>query len=246
MPVFNEAQGIRSFLTELFDVFQNEEIKIHVTDDFSTDGTKRLLQELGIEFGSKLSHSVNAKNLGHGPSTLAGINHVIDNYNFNFLITVDGDGNFHGEDIYNAFKIARETGCEILEGVRTFRNSPIFRLITTKCCQKLVKQISNVEPKDANTPLRIYKSEVIRVINKTTPRNLLTPNIFISALSRLSNFEIIEFKISVIESRSMEKLGTTWKQKISWLPSTRFIHFCYSAVSQWRNQCTSILKQIRK
>ena len=106
----------------------------------------------------------------------------------------------------------------------------------------LVKQISNVQPKDANTPLRIYKSEIVQEIVKRTPHNLLTPNIFISALSRISNLEIIELQIPVIESRSLEKRGTTWKQRVSWLPSKRFLHFCFSAVSQWRNECTKMLK----
>jgi len=244
MPVYNEANGLRSFVDDLFSSFIHYDLRIHITDDGSRDGTKQLLKELCQEYGSRLTFSINQKNLGHGPSVLSGVSSVLKFGSFDFLITVDGDGCFLGADIVSALEKAIHSNCDILEGIRNSRSSPIFRKLTTKFCQILVNRASDIKPKDANTPLRIYRSEIIEYILSKTAKNLLIPNLYISALSRLARFNINEFEIPVIESRSLDKNGSTWKQRFTWLPSKKFFIFCYRAYRQWVNECSEELARI--
>jgi len=246
MPVYNESQGLKDFLTEIFDAFEDIPIRIHVVDDCSTDGTGALLVRLQADFGNHFSFSINEKNLGHGPSTLKGIATALQNFSFDYLMTVDGDGNFIGADLFQAYKLATDNNCEILEGVRILRRSPIFRRATTKGCQILIKRTAHLQPQDANTPLRVYRNEVISRISAITPPHLLTPNLFISAYSRISGLDIIQLDVPIIESRSLDKSGTTWKQKITWFPSKRFLKFCYLAIVQWNNDCLKILQTLSR
>ena len=245
MPVFNEAHGLKLFLEELFASFYEFDLYINIVDDHSVDDTTELLGEMVKFHGSKLTFSVNEKNIGHGPGTLLGISKVLASNNFDYLITLDGDGGFTTENIVSAFKLAIARQCEILEGVRVSRLSPIFRKISTKICQLLVQRASGVKTYDANTPLRIYRREVIAKIMQDIPKQLLIPNVFISAYARLVGFDILEYNIPVIESRSLDKNGTTWKQQYRFLPSKRFIRFCYRAFIQWFGECTILLSKLK-
>jgi len=245
MPVFNEAHGLKLFLDELFESFCEFNVHINIIDDHSVDGTRELLGEMVKFHGSKLTFSVNEKNIGHGPGTLLGISNVLASNTFEYLITLDGDGGFNTENIVSAFKLTLASQCDILEGVRVSRSSPIFRKISTKICQIMVQRASGKKTYDANTPLRIYRREVIAKIMQDIPKQLLIPNVFISAYTRLAGFEILEYNIPVIESRSLDKNGTTWKQQYRFLPSKRFIRFCYRAFSQWFGECTVLLSKIK-
>ncbi len=246
MPLFNEAHGIPSFVQELFSSFRNYDLTIYLNDDRSTDETKFVLQNLKDEYGSQLIVSYNESNLGHGPTTLRGISKALEKGLFDYLITVDGDGNFRGIDIEVALVKALETQVDVLEGVRVSRSDPMFRRLTTKFCQLLVKSVSRKKPRDANTPLRIYTRKSLEIIMKSTPLNLVTPNLYISGLSRILNLKIEEFALSVIPSRSLEKNGTTWKQRFSWLPSRRFFKFCIIALNQWTRVCLGDLSKVSK
>lgn len=246
MPLFNEANGISSFVQELFSSFGNYDLIIYLNDDRSTDETKYVLQNLKDDYGSQLIINYNETNLGHGPTTLGGISKALEKEIFDYLITVDGDGNFRGRDIEAALINALEDQVDVLEGVRISRTDPIFRRLTTKFCQLLVKSISSKKPRDANTPLRIYSRKSLEIIMKRTPLNLVTPNLYISSLSRILNFKIEELAISVIPSRSLEKNGTTWRQKFRWLPSRRFYKFCIIAMNQWLRLCLRNLSEVRK
>lgn len=230
MPVYNEEGGIYKFLEEINSAFDNSNIKLIVVNDCSTD---RTLQELD-RYAAKYNNLIildSEHNSGHGPSTLKGVSLSLT-FDCTFIITVDGDGQFYGRDIWELYQRTIATNADIGEGVRVLRTDPAFRKISTIAVKFLIYIWSRNLPKDGNTPLRIYKKSALQIINSNLPQNLLVPNMFISILSRKGNFQILESEIQSLERRGGGS-GTTWKQKFSALPSKRFMKFCVEAFLQF-------------
>jgi glycosyltransferase involved in cell wall biosynthesis len=234
MPVFNEAEGIVEFLEEIESSFASINIAFVVVDDSSTDATLSQLERIVINGRSQLHVHRNIKNLGHGPSTLIAIDNSIS-INPSYVMTVDGDGQFHGNEMRKLFDYQKDHNFEIVEGLRTNRNEPMFRRITSLCTRLLVFFRSHVLPQDANTPLRIYKIDQLVGIRKELSRGLLTPNLHISAFIRSKRYKCRygTFNVRSLPRRGLIKTGTMWRSRQQMLPSKRFIQFTIKATWQW-------------
>ena len=246
MPVYNEELGLPGFIDELFTEFANEDLNIIVVNDCSKDNTKDVLPMLAQKYDGKFFPLTNEKNLGHGQTTLRGVNYALETFNFDTLITIDGDGQFIGKEVLAAYKKFLSTGCDVLEGNRIERGSPFFRKVSTLSSKILVTLACFKVPTDANTPLRFYKQNIAKKVYSNTPKELLTPNLYISALSRILKLNIAQTQVQFIPARGADKAGSTWKQKFASLPSKRFMKFCLQATSQWLNVSLKNLARARR
>jgi len=230
MPVFNESDGIENFVNEINSIFHNIEFGIFIIDDYSSDNTPNLLEELKSK---KLINSWkrNLENLGHGPSTLnalvEGINSKAD-----YIIAVDGDGQFQAGDM---LKIYNELlhGFAVVEGVRVKRNEPYFRKLVTFGVRALVFSRTWRIPKDANTPLRGYQLDTAQIMIKRISKNTPIPNLLISALTRKEKFLMNEVLVTSLPRRGNSQIGTTWGPKNQLLPNKRFVQFCIKSLRHW-------------
>ena len=230
MPVFNEEGGIRDFVSELNLIFKNVNMKIFIVDDFSTDNTPNILTEL--EKSAQIGGwQRNSTNLGHGPSTLSAINLGV-NSGAEKIITVDGDGQFLGNDLRRVFDHLNGS-VSVVEGVRTNRHEPIFRKLVTFSVRCLVFIQSLKFPSDANTPLRAYTRLMAQQILSKIDNNCPIPNLVISAILRKQKIIITEVHVRSIPRRGSVESGTTWNQKHRHLPSKRFVKFCASSFRYW-------------
>jgi dolichol-phosphate mannosyltransferase len=234
MPVFNEAEGIVDFLKEIESSFSSVNLAFVVVDDSSTDATLSRLERLELDGRIQLHIHRNSNNMGHGPSTLRAIDSAIS-VKPSYVMTVDGDGQFHGNEMRKLFDFQKDHNFEIVEGLRTNRNEPMFRRITSICTRLLVFFRSHVLPQDANTPLRIYKIDQLVGIRKELDSGLLTPNLHISALIRSKEYECRYgvFNVQSLPRRGLIKTGTMWRSRQQILPSKRFIKFTIAATWQW-------------
>jgi glycosyltransferase involved in cell wall biosynthesis len=237
MPVYNEEGGIYNFLVEINEAFKGSSLHIVAVNDSSTDDTSQELLKYSRNFRN-LDILENSKNCGHGPSTLRGMAHAL-NIDCDYIITVDGDGQFYGHDIFNLYRKTILTNVDVAEGVRIQRTDPAFRKISTLVVRLIVLLSSGKLPKDGNTPLRIYKKEILKSIFLELPTNLLVPNMFISILSRRSNLRVLESETQSLERRG-GGIGTTWKQKFAKVPSRRFIKFCFKAFFQFAQEIGTV------
>jgi len=152
MPVFNEADGIVEFLTEL-DRELPGSARIQLVDDASTDSTTAHVRSLGLASDRMVLH-VNEFNMGHGPTTLKGLRIALES-NPEVVVAVDSDGQFEAGEI--ARLIAEAAGeVDVIEGVRVGRDDPWFRRVTSRATGLLVALRCGRMPADANTPLRVY------------------------------------------------------------------------------------------
>ncbi len=232
MPAHNEGEGIEEFITEIAEAFNGVQVSFVIVNDVSSDDTVSILNSLNLKLEPEIRVVSNQTNLGHGPSTIRALKSAA-NLKTNYVIAVDGDGQFLGSDIRRLFDTVSALEGQVGEGIRTQRTDPMFRKITTQLTRILVGIRCKKYPIDANTPLRVYPRTYLLELLNTLPSDLLTPNLHISAHARLSPLAVVEVKVTSLPRRGISASGTMWKARTNLLPSKRFTKFCFSAASQW-------------
>lgn len=231
MPAYNEALGLSDFVREIADAFSVTDFHIFVVNDFSTDETSKVLANLQTD-AVPITYRSNTRNLGHGPSTLEALQLGLES-KAEFIIAVDGDGQFTGPDLFGLATELAESGADVLEGVRISRSEPLYRRITSLATRLLVFSRCGQLPPDANTPVRGYRAAALQELVQHLPAQVMTPNLFISALSRTLPLVVAQEGIRCYPRRGGEPSGTTWKARTQSLPSRRFLAFCSRATVQW-------------
>ena len=230
MPCFNEEEGIVQFIGELQQSFEGLNTVFVIVDDLSTDNTSEQLQIAKAKY-TNVEVLSNPENVGHGPSTLRGLHHALEN-DAQWILAVDGDGQFVGGDLRKSFDLFSRSQSDVLEGIRIGREDPGFRKIITFSLRLLVFFKTRSLPKDANTPFRIYRKETLEQLLPSVNSKSLVPNIEISILTRKLGLTIFENRILSRNRLGENKTGTTWKSTRDWMPSSRFIRFCLNALRQ--------------
>ena len=232
MPAFNEAKAIEFFLREIFESFNDiKSLSVVVVNDFSGDDTSAVLNRIAQE-NPALSVIHNITNLGHGTSTLLGLERGMST-GAEYIISCDGDGHILGSELKKLLSVLVEGNFDVVEGVRYRPTDKWFRKLVSLATRFLVWNASGIAPKDANTPFRVYKRSTLSTVLEKIPLGTTIPNLVISKLSRLGKLRLHEEVVSQIVREGTVQAGSTWKQRFSFLPSRRFLVFCIKATTQW-------------
>lgn len=229
MPVYNEQDNLETFVKDIYANFSNITYKIIIVNDCSTDNTFNVIKNLkSKKFPIEIIS--NDRNAGHGKSMLLGIRKAIC-FDCEFVLTVDGDGNIDVAELGEMFKFfsANKNSVDIVEGIRLNRKDPWFRRFVSWITRILIFILSGKKTNDANTPIRIYKKDTLKLLNDLLPQNSLIPNFRISILTRVFKQKVMPYKINTLIRNSSNSSGTTWGQKTKNIPSKKFIQFCVKA-----------------
>ncbi len=232
MPEYNESDGILIFLEEIRDVFADVDHEVIVVDDCSSDGTADIIDDWGTDASSHTRVIRSTPNAGHGPTTIKALRAGLGTGR-DIILAVNGDGQFRASEMLELCNILSVSRADVVEGMRTHRDDPLFRRATSAATRVLVRLRSHRSPHDANTPLRAYRPEALRTMLDLLPDNAMTPNLIISAQSRRRRFTIIEAPVESLDRRGETTNGTTWGQRRRNLPTRRFVRFCADAARQW-------------
>lgn len=229
MPVYNESEGIVIFLDELLTHLETKP-SFYIVDDCSTDGTFEELKKFQ-ELRSEDCHIViaqNESNRGHGPSFTRAVELALENKP-DFLLTVDGDGQFLGSEINEFVRFFRANNLDYMEGSRRHRTDASYRKFVSAVTRLIVLVKSRKSARDANTPLRIYQLEAAEKLWRMLPESPLVPNLYISLLVRRTRRKILNFDVTSIPRRGSNVTGTMWKTRRKYLPNLKFIKFCFKS-----------------
>lgn len=230
MPAFNEAGSIRSFLEEIRAANFGDNLSVIVIDDCSSDDTVKQLVALE-EKGFPLRVVSNSENMGHGPSTIKALRAGLES-NSDVVIATDGDGQIRARDLLAMAKRALDKNA-VVEGVRVDRRDQWFRALTSLATRLLVGMRAGAFPRDANTPYRAYPSHILRSMLEDVNPAAMTPNLLLSALTRMRSIPLLEHNIQPFVRQGSVENGVTWKQNFKLLPSKRFLRFVWLAALQW-------------
>jgi dolichol-phosphate mannosyltransferase len=234
MPEYNEGRIILDFISSLKEQFLD--CTILIVDDCSTYDNQKILRDNFCD-SEDVQIIFNNVNYGHGYSTLLGLRKSLESES-EIIIAVDGDGQFSSTDIKKCFKeLIENDSIEIVEGNRVSRNDVWFRKIISTFTRLLVFTSCHIIPRDANTPLRVYRRETLQKLLENVPLDSLIPNLHISKLARILGIKLREVEVVSLprggKLNDTQSNGVTWKQKYKYIPSKRLLIFVYRATLEW-------------
>ena len=193
IPAYNDRFRLAGILDEL----KSKNFSILVVDDGSIDNTYEVAEEKA-DFVIR-----NEKNLGKGMSLKKGISYLLKETDFDYLITMDADGQ-HSPSELNKFLQKAEDGAYFVVGNRMSDpiGMPKLRIITNKVMSWLISRISRQKIPDTQCGFRLIRREVLEKINITTNNFEIESEILIKAAR--SGFPIKSIPIRSIYFKSLE------------------------------------------
>jgi glycosyltransferase involved in cell wall biosynthesis len=203
-----------------------------VVDDASTDDTIGVLEATRPELGATLQVERNPTNRGHGPSLMSAYRHALAAQP-DFVLQVDGDGQFHGSDLRRVLVLLMDEA-HAVSGVRRFRQDPWFRMRMTRALRLYLGGRFGVRARDANCPLRGYDAQLLADLIKFVPPDSLIPNLYLTVVAARHGVALLEVDVSHRVRRGQSAVGTMWgrapRSPIPW----RLIRFSLDALQESR------------
>jgi len=153
IPTFNESKTISFIVKEI----KKRNLDVLIIDDGSRDGTDRLASEAGAKV---ITHQ---RNMGKGLSLRSGFQKVISQ-DYDFIITMDGDGQHRPADIANFIQHYSQNKTEVIVGNRMNKpkNMPFHRWITNKTMSMVISSVCKTYIPDTQCGFRLIKTSVLR------------------------------------------------------------------------------------
>lgn len=136
---------------------------IIVIDDGSSDGTTKILQDLVIAMQGKMSLVAFQFNRGKGVALMAGFCEALNKFEFETLVTLDGDGQHPPAEIMHLLK-AIASGASMAIGGRQFKLMPARSRLGNTITSKLLQWFFSDAPEDTQSGLRAFKHQQIEQI----------------------------------------------------------------------------------
>lgn len=187
IPAYNEESKIGSIIRQV----RQLELDCLVIDDGSEDKTNQIA---GREGAKVISHKVN---LGKGISLRDGFSYVID-AGYDFVITMDGDGQHHPDELTKFIKAEQETDAGIILGNRMHnpKDMPLSRFLTNKIMSKFISFISRQHLPDTQCGFRLVRTSVLKKVVFNTNKYEIESEVLIRAAK--AGVKIISIPISSI------------------------------------------------
>lgn len=192
IPAYNEKFSLAGIVDEL----KSENFSVLVVDDGSIDNTYELAKRKA-DFVIR-----NDKNLGKGMSLKKGIAYLLKEVEFDYLVTMDADGQ-HSPSELDKFLQEAEGGACFVVGNRMSNpiGMPKLRVITNKFMSWLISRIAGQRIPDTQCGFRLIKREVLEKVKIETNNFEIESEILIKA-ARLG-FPIKSIPIKSIYFKSL-------------------------------------------
>ncbi|MFH1778784.1 MAG: glycosyltransferase family 2 protein [Candidatus Omnitrophota bacterium] len=189
IPAYNEEMTIGPVVREI----RAKGLDCVVVNDGSSDKTRQVAEHEGAYV---ISHP---KNYGKGTSLTDGFRYSL-NRNYNYIITMDGDGQHNPDEIDNFLKVAEKGDTQIVLGNRMCnpKDMPLIRRLTNRFMSLFISSIVHQKLPDSQCGFRLIKSEVLKVIACTATKYEIESEVIIRAARA-------GFKIKSIPIRSIYK-----------------------------------------
>ena len=203
IPVYNERTTIEELLRRVS--AQKLETEVIVVDDFSTDGTRRILESYAEGRVKVLLHD---RNKGKGAAIRTGIKHV----STEFVIIQDADLEYDPRDYDRLLSAMRERNEDVVYGSRLATQKPAmtFRhLIGNRVLTWVTNFLYGSKLTDMETCYKLFRTRVLNEVELVSNRFNIEPELTAKLLKK--GIQIHEIPISYV--------GRNFKEgkKISWI-----------------------------
>lgn len=201
VPVYNEEGNVAELHKEICTVCEQEgyDYEVIFVDDGSTDKTVEICKTL-----RPLKLICMRTNFGQTAAMDAGIHAA----KYNYIITMDGDGQNDPKDIPNLISYLEENNLDVVSGWRKNRKDTFMKRFTSRGANLLRYLIVHDGIHDSGCSLKIYKKECFEGVHLYGEMHR-----FIPALLKIKGFKIGE---TVVNHRPRTSGYTkyNWKRTI--------------------------------
>jgi glycosyltransferase involved in cell wall biosynthesis len=204
IPVYNEEDNIAKLHQEIVTVCRthNFEFEIIIIDDGSADKTAEIVKTL-----SPVKLICFRKNFGQTPALDAGIKQAA----YNYIITMDGDGQNDPADIPRLIQYLEENNLDAVSGWRKKRKDSWRKKLASRGADLLRKFLIDDGVHDSGCTLKVYKRECFANLNLYGEMHR-----FIPGLLKTKGFKIGELVVNH-RPRSAGKSKYNWQRIIKGL-----------------------------
>jgi glycosyltransferase involved in cell wall biosynthesis len=197
IPLYNEADNLHAFAKTAIEYCCARNWKIVFVNDGSQDATKQILD--GLEPAPHVRVVHHKVNRGYGGALKTGIHLVATP----FLITLDGDGQHHLEDVEPLFQFAVQNDADMVVGKRQGVNtSPIYRTLGKFLIRSFTKILMPLPVTDLNSGFKLYRTELAKRYITVCPDTMAFSDVITLVFLNEKNL-VLEHPIRV----STRKLG---------------------------------------
>ena len=210
IPTWNESENIEKLIREIFSILPN--IHILVVDDYSPDGTGKIVDDLRSEFVNlHVKHREGPR--GRGWAGIAGYIWALDR-GADFILEMDADFSHQPKYLQNLISALKNAdmviGSRYIPGGKDDRPGK-FRNIVSRLAGKYQQWMFGTSVKDCTSGYRGYRSVVLEAIG-VRDLNTWGPAILSDVLYRVikKGFTIVEIPI-VFPDRELGQSTLTFR-----------------------------------
>ena len=196
IPTYNESDTIGNLVSKIkklgFDVL--------VIDDGSTDNTREIVK------GKSVLLLENNTNLGKGSALRRGFDYAILN-EYDFVVTMDGDGQHSPTEIVRFIELAQKERAGIIVGDRMQNciGMSWVRQMTNSFMSRFISRLAGQHIPDTQCGFRLIKIDVLKNIKLISQRFEIESEILIKAAR--SGFKVISTPIKTIYQGEKSKIS---------------------------------------
>lgn len=181
IPAYNEEANIEEVINDWYPVVErndlSEKSRLLIMDDGSSDHTFQILEQAAALRPRLLV--VHRENGGHGATIYDGYQYAIL-AGADYIFQTDSDRQTLPEE-FGKFWEKREEA-DILIGNRIHRQDGPARVFTAKVLKFVLFSLFHVSVRDANTPYRLMKADILKEELSFVPKQYFLCNVLLSAL----------------------------------------------------------------
>ena len=179
IPAYNEEENIRNIIDEWYQITEKigNGSKLVIIDDGSRDSTYSIMKE---EAKTRPGFEPLTKpNGGHGATVLYGYHYGIEQ-GADYIFQTDSDGQTLPEEFWEFWKLRNKNAMVI--GYRKKRQDGLLRIFVTRTLRLVLQICFHVSVKDANTPFRLMKADILKENIELVPKDYNLSNVLISVI----------------------------------------------------------------
>jgi glycosyltransferase involved in cell wall biosynthesis len=179
IPCYNESETIEEVATSWHKIVEktNKDSRLVILNDGSKDNSLEILHKLQEKLPQL--DVVDKKNSGHGATVLYGYKYALEN-GADYIFQTDSDGQTKPEEFIPFWKHRKKY--DVIIGHRNKRQDGLSRVFVTKVLKLVLLLSFGVNVKDANTPFRLMKREVLEKYIQKVPKDFNLSNVLLSVM----------------------------------------------------------------
>jgi glycosyltransferase involved in cell wall biosynthesis len=185
VPVYNEADALRTFLPELTEACAGNGWELIIVDDGSTDASSGILAGLaGRPHIRVVRHKVNR---GYGGALKTGLRLASTSH----VVTVDGDGQHSVDDIGRVFEFAVKEDADLVVGDRgrSFYSGRM-RFMAKALIRAFTSLLMRLPIHDLNSGFKLYRTDLVQRYLALCPDSMAFSDVI--ALTFLSQKRLVK------------------------------------------------------